>query len=113
MKTLLVFMIAIVTSAMAFSQTSSNQDVEMSRKIRRILRVESRFAELPVSISVLEDEIYPLISLKKQELAPNYPEHSSLSSDSLLYVVKEWINQYPSEYETYVLFLEKTYRSYR
>jgi len=107
------FLISLLSSTSVFSQTSGDPDLEMSRKIRRILRVESKFSELPVSINELDNVIYPELKLKQQELAPNLPEHSGLDGDELLDTMEGWISAYPEEYESYTHYLEIKYRSYR
>lgn len=113
MQKLILFVSVVLFSTISFCQNNQDQNPETARKIRHILKVESRIPELPVGLDELNDQILPEIAIKRNELAPNMPNHDALYGQELLDTMGAWIESYSEEYYAYTAYLESICRSHR
>lgn len=115
MKSLLLttlVLIAFFNTELVFAQSQSNYEIPLERKITRILNAENDLYRLPVDKMHLRNTILPEVETKKLEVASHYPTKEIQEGGDKILLVSNWINSYPVEYDSFVLYLEILVRSY-
>lgn len=107
---LVLFSICNISSVVA--QSSQGYEIPLERKLTRIQNAENDLYRLPVDKMLIRNTILPEVEAKKLEIAPNYPTDAIRLGGNKAELLSNWINTYPSEYDSFVLYLEILIRSY-
>lgn len=77
----------------------------------KIERAHQGFYKLSFSQDYVRDVIMPSVRNERATIAPHFPaRQSGVKSDDLF---KSWIETYPAEYESYLVFLRKQHEKWR
>lgn len=110
MKYLLSFLL-IVTIATFGNVAHSQTEIPLERKVTRMLNAEADIYRLPHDSDHIRFVIVPHIEAQRAILAPNYPITDNVFNEQLKGIIGQWIEDYPEEYEDFVLFMETYIRS--
>lgn len=94
------------------SQTESDADKIMNRKVTRLLNAERDIYRLPLDRDYIRQTVIPEVLGQRNALAPHYPTQVVSSNEEKSELIKEWITNYESEYENYIAYFEAYIRSY-
>ncbi len=112
MKTILL--LSILFFVVPFNNISfSQEEVPIDRKLNRLNNLENGIYKLPFDKNHIRTVIVPEIEEQRNILAPNYPDVLHKYNEEKNNLLKNWIENYPSEYEVYVDYLQTYLRSHK
>lgn len=94
------------------SQTESEADKIMNRKITRLMNAERDVYRLPLDKDYIRQTVIPEVLVHRNELAPHYPIQVTNSEEEKKILIKDWIINYEAEYQNYIAYFEAYLRSY-
>lgn len=87
--------------------TSQNRPSNTERQLSYLEKVEENVFTLPYDLDHIQNEFIPIIHTERSNLAPNYPDRSTLQRNET--VIKSaflsWIEDHPAEYTAYLKYL--------
>jgi len=92
-----------------FTSTTTlfSQDLSPERKIYMLKNLQNDLFKLNYDMDYIQNTLFPETLLKRIELAPHYPDVSSLERNQAVIdsAFLDWVSLYPGEYNDYVVYL--------
>ena len=111
---LLFLLFALLTlNAPAQQATATSAHDETDHKLRQIARVHDLIHRLPFTEQYIRETVLAEVKANRKKVAPHFPErHEIPAGASPIEMAKNWINNYPKEYEDYIAYVESVVRKY-
>jgi len=91
----------------------SVSQISTDQKVNKILLAEERVYTLPYTKDELRFQIIPEITGQRLVLAPNYPQTDNIYGEDKKTLIRNWIVNFPLEYDSYIMYIEKYIRSHK
>ena len=86
--------------------------VPLDRKVQRLMSCEREVYKLPLDASYIRGTLVPQIAAERLILAPNYPETNEVFGAAKEALISDWILNYESEYDQFIVYYETLVRSH-
>lgn len=73
-----------------------------------LVNAHQKFFQLPYSGEKISNEIMPVVTAKRQNYAPNFPERSEAGDPTEN--IHKWMIEYPEELAAYITYLNDKFR---
>ncbi len=90
----------------------SNFQIPIERKVQRLLSCEKGIYKLPLDASYIRGTLVPEMEAERLVLAPHYPETNGVFGAAKEALITDWILNYESEYDQFVVYYETLVRSH-
>lgn len=104
--------IALIVGSFFLNNSFAQDNIQLTRKLNRLTNAENNVYRLPYEKAYIRSTILPEVNIKKEELAPNYPDLTGLSSTEVQALQSQWIINFPEEFDKYTQFLDVYVRSH-
>lgn len=118
---ILLIIFSISFGSLSFISTTNDNSlvnfsvsqISIDQKVNKLLLAEERVYTLPYTKDELRFEIIPEITAQRLELAPNYPQTDNIYGEDKKTLIRNWIINFPLEYDSYIMYIEKYIRSHK
>lgn len=97
-----------------FSQESLKIDFQITieRKVQRLMNCEKGIYELTLDAIYIQETLVPEMEIERRNIAPHYPDISSVFGKEKEALITDWILNYESEYNKFIIYFEDLLRSH-
>lgn len=115
-----IISISLGTLSLTFQPSSGNAIIQLrimqitvDQKVNKILLAEEGIYKLPYTREEIRFQIIPEIKTERLILAPNYPQTENIFGEDKKNLIRDWITNFPLEYDSYIMYVEQYIRSHK